>query len=158
MRMTSLKNNFFSTIVITFCFVLGGCDKPTECKTSHWPDPDVTISWQECNDVKTLKEYFDCHDSAIYQAFHDSKDIQVRGYIKKYVDSSRYIYNGLAICSDSFMTPDNFILLDYLDGIPASTYDSTCMSKLTGKIGPAFQVADCCGSKLTILIQKIEKL
>lgn len=140
-----------ASILLTIC----GCKKPTECKVSHWPDPGVTISWDGWNDVKTLKNYFDCHDSAIYS--NSYKTIQVRGYIKKYAVPSRYI-NTLAICSDTFMTPDNYILLDYLDGAPVFTYDSTCMSKLTGLIGPPYWHDGCCNSKLLLYIQKIEKL
>ena len=126
-----LLSVFFSLVVL----VTPGCKKPTECKVSHWPDPEVTISWDGCNDVKTLKDYFDCHDSAIYS--NSYKTIQVRGFIKMYIDSSR-VLTGLAICSDTIITPDNFILLSYQDGAPAFTYDSTCMSKLTGLIGPPY--------------------
>ena len=124
-----LLSVFFSLVVL----VTPGCKKPTECKVSHWPDPEVTISWDGCNDVKTLKDYFDCHDSAIYS--NSYKTIQVRGFIKMYIDSSR-VLTGLAICSDTIITPDNYILLSYQDGAPAFTYDSTCMSKLTGLIVP----------------------
>ena len=141
--------------IILLCIICTGCKKPTECKVSHWPDSDVTISWDSINDVKTLKEYFDCHDSAIYSNF--SKPIQVCGYIKKYVDTSRFFY-GPVICSDSFMTADNYIILLYLDGAPIHPYDSTCISKVTGRIGPPYEVLGCCSNKLAIFIQKIEKL
>lgn len=142
-------------ISITSLFLIcTGCKKPTECKVSHWPDYDVTIFWDSINEVKTLKKYFDCHDSAIF--YNSFKTIQVCGYIKRYVDSSRTI-DVPAICSDSFMTPDNYIILGHLEGAPIPTYDSTCMSKLTGLIGPPYGVDECCNN-LTILIQKIEKL
>ena len=154
-----MKKAFFSnwiimSIVIAVCSFVEGCKKPTECKVSHWPDPEVTISWDGCNDVKTLKDYFDCHDSAIYS--NSYKTIQVRGFIKMYIDSSR-VLTGLAICSDTIITPDHYILLGYQDGAPAFTYDSTCMSKLTGLIGPPYWHDGCCNSKLLLYIQKIEK-
>ena len=145
-------------LIIPFALVLvicTGCKKPTECIVSHWPDPDVTISWDSINDVKTLKEYFDCHDSAIYSNF--SKPIQVCGYIKKIYIPREAMGNTLVICSDTIITPDNYIILDVLDGAAPHPYDSTYMSKLTGRIGPPFWLNECCG-KLYLYIQKIEKL
>lgn len=147
-------NSYLTAVLIAVCSILAGCNKPTECNTSQWPDSDVSISWDGCNDVKTMKNYFDCHDSALFNNY--KKKVEVCGYIKKYVDRSRYI-NSLVICSDTIMTPYNYILLDVLDGAPIPTYDSTCMSKLTGLIGPPFGVDECCNN-LMLIIQKIEKL
>lgn len=136
------------------CIVCTGCKKPTECTTSYWPDPETTISWDECNDVMTTKNYFDCHDSVLLN--NSYKTIEVCGYIKKYVNTSIDL-TALAICSDSIMTPDNYILLGYMDGAPIPTYDSACMSKLTGVINIQHGFDECC-NKLYLGIKKIEKL
>lgn len=148
-----MKTKLIISITLLF-LICTGCKKPTECKVSHWPDSDVTIFWDGTNDVKTLKKYFDCHDSALLNNYN--KEVEVCGYIKKYVNRSRYI-NSLAICSDTTMTSDNYIILDYMDGAPIPTYDSTCVSKLTGLIGPPFGVDECCG-ELMLIIKTIEKL
>lgn len=153
MKKAIMKTKLIISMVLLFA-ICTGCKKPTECKVSHWPDSDVTISWDGTNDVKTMKRYFDCHDSALFNNY--KKKVEVCGYIKKYVNSSRYV-NSLAICSDTIMTSDNYIILDYLDGAPIPTYDSTCMSKLTGLIAPPYWFDECCNN-LLLLIQSIEKL
>ncbi len=149
-----IKGCFLLLAVAIVCSALDGCKKPQECNTSHWPDPDVAISWDECNDVMTAKRYFDCHDSALYNNLR--KKIAVCGYVKRYVDPLRYI-NGLALCADTILTQDNFIILNYMDGSPIPTYDSTCISKVVGDIQD-FEVRGCCGAKLMMLIREIEKL
>lgn len=139
--------------IVLLCVVCTGCRKATECKTSYWPDPEATISWYGCNSVESVKNYFDCHDSAIHN--NTTKTIEVCGYIKKYVNASTHL-NALTICSDSIMTPDNYIILEYSDGGPIPTYDSTCMSKLTGVIF-SYRFDECC-KKICLGIKKIEKL
>ena len=141
-------------IIVFFllCIIFTGCRKPTECKTSHWPEPGVTISWDGCNDVKTLKAYFDCHDSAII--INKYRNIEVCGYIKK--DRLTHV---LAICSDALMTPENNIPIYFPDGAPWPSYDTTCMSKVTAYISaPIDWNEGCCNCKLLLDIIKIEKL
>ena len=132
--------------------IFTGCRKQTECKTSHWPEPGVTISWDGCNDVKTLKAYFDCHDSAIITNMY--KNIEVCGYIKK-----DRLTHMLAICSESILTPENNIPLNILDGSVLPPYDTACMSKVTARIKtPIERYEECCNCKLFLDIINIEKL
>lgn len=151
---TKMKTRLIITMALLIA-IFAGCKKTTECNTTHWPDPDVTISWDGINDVMTMKKYFDCHDSAIINNFY--KPVEVCGYIKKYVGPLRRL-DGLTICSDTIMADDNYIKISYLDGAPASKYDSTCMSKLIGFVGHPLGFEGCCDKKLMLYIHKIEKL
>ncbi len=149
-----IKGCFLLMAVAIVCSALEGCKKPQECNTSHWPDPDVAISWDGCNDVMTAKRYFDCHDSALYN--NKYKEIAVCGYVKDCGDPG---HTPAVICADTVLTQNNFIMLDYLVGTgrPIPTCDSTCLSKVVGDI-LYYRVEGCCSPKLAIVIHKIEKL
>ena len=149
-----MKTKAILAIILIF-IICTSCKKTTECKTSHWPEPGVTISWDGCNDVMTTKAYFDCHDSAII--INRNKTIEVCGYIKScYIPA--WGCNSMAICSDTNYTPENSILIDCLDGFPMPAYNTTCMSKLTGQIGLPYWNDDCCNYKLHLFICNIEQL
>ena len=144
-----MKNLIATTTIVLTCLFTAGCDKPTGCKTSHWPEPGVSINWDGCNDVNTVLDYFDCHDSALYQHHHDT--IEIRGQIS--------IYNNcLVICSDTALLPENAILLNTLDGSTMPFYSSQT-SKLTGTISPGHTTGrPCCNVILVIDVLKIEEL
>lgn len=102
-----MKRNIL-IIAVLACF-LYGCEKQKSCSGS--PFSPIEISWTECNDVKSVVEYFKCHDSTIVQHKRDS--VLVCGYITLYnqgcwlVDDTNNIDTNYSICFSEYLDSYN---------------------------------------------------